>query len=301
MEASLHQGWGPAHNGKEPSKPEIVSSRERQPLSAWERLMLARHAERPHTMDYLRLAFSDFVELRGDRLFGDDQAIVGGPARLDDETVMVIGHQKGRNTKENVLRHFGMPRPEGYRKALRLMKQAERFGMPIITLIDTPAADPGIQSEERGQAQAIATNLLEMSRLRVPTISVVIGEGGSGGALAIGVADRILMMENAIYSVASPEGCATILWRDATQAPKAAEAMRITAQDLLEFGIIDEVVPEPPGGAHLDHAGAATLLRSAIVRRLRELRTSYGAGRAMQTERLLEDRWRRFREIGVFG
>jgi len=301
MEASLHQGWGPAHNGKEPSKPEIVPSRERQPLSAWERLMLARHAERPHTMDYLRLAFSDFVELRGDRLFGDDQAIVGGPARLDDETVMVIGHQKGRNTKENVLRHFGMPRPEGYRKALRLMKQAERFGMPVITLIDTPAADPGIQSEERGQAQAIATNLLEMSRLRVPTISVVIGEGGSGGALAIGVADRILMMENAIYSVASPEGCATILWRDATQAPKAAEAMRITAQDLLEFGIIDEVVPEPPGGAHLDHAGAATLLRSAIVRRLRELRTSYGAGRAMQTERLLEDRWRRFREIGVFG
>jgi acetyl-CoA carboxylase carboxyl transferase subunit alpha len=284
----------------ESMRPEVVPARDPQALSAWARLALARHPDRPHTLDYVKLLFTDFVELRGDRLYGDDQAIVGGPARLGSETVMVIGHQKGRNTKENVARHFGMPKPEGYRKALRLMKQAERFGMPVITLIDTPAADPGIQSEERGQAQAIATNLLEMSRLQVPTISVVIGEGGSGGALAIGVTDRILMMENAVYSVASPEGCATILWRDASQAPKAAEAMRITAQDLLEFGIIDGIVAEPPGGAHLDPAAAAAQLQVALQRQLRELRAIYGHEPRLNSERLLEDRWLRFRRIGVF-
>ncbi len=279
----------------------MVPAREPQAISPWARLTLARHADRPHTLDYVSLALSDFVELRGDRLFGDDQAIVGGLARLEDETVMVIGHQKGRNTKENVARHFGMPKPEGYRKALRLMKQAERFGMPVVTLIDTPAADPGIQSEERGQAQAIATNLLEMSRLRVPTIGVVIGEGGSGGALAIGVTDRVLMMENSVYSVVSPEGCAAILWKDAAQAPRAAEAMRISAQDLLEFGIADEVIPEPAGGAHLDPIAAAAEVRNAILRRLHELRSLYGSGSQLRVEKLLEDRWLRFRRIGVFG
>ncbi len=301
MEASVHDDWEGLHNGKEPARPEIVPARESQSVSAWARLALARHTDRPHTLDYVKLAFSDFLELRGDRLYGDDQAIVGGLAHLGEETVMVIGHQKGRNTKENVARHFGMPKPEGYRKALRLMKQAERFGMPVITLIDTPAADPGVQSEERGQAQAIATNLLEMSRLQTPTISVVIGEGGSGGALAIGVTDRVLMMDNAVYSVVSPEGCATILWKDAGQAPRAAEAMRITAQDLLEFGIIDEVLPEPPGGAHLDHGAAAAQLHSALLRYLRELRSLYGSGSRLQVEKLLEDRWARFRRIGVFG
>lgn len=270
-------------------------------LSPWDRLTLARHADRPHTLDYVKMALLEFTELRGDRLQGDDQAIVGGLAKLGNETVMVVGHQKGRDTKENVARHFGMPKPEGYRKALRLMKQAERFGMPIVAFIDTPGADPGIQSEERGQAVAIATNLLEMSNLRVPTISIVIGEGGSGGALAIGVTDRILMMENAVYSVASAEGCAAILWKDAGQAPKAAEAMRITAQDLMELGIIDEVVPEPSGGAHLDHQAAATLVQDALLHHLQELRDLYGSGRQLDTDRLLEDRYTRFRRIGVFG
>ncbi len=301
MEASIHDGWEELPGGMDAARPEIVPSREPQSVSSWERVSLARHTDRPHTLDYARLVFTDFVELRGDRLFGDDQAIVGGMARLGTTTVMVIGHQKGRNTKENVARHFGMPKPEGYRKALRLMKQAERFGMPVITLIDTPAADPGIQSEERGQGQAIATNLLEMSRLQVPSISAVVGEGGSGGALAIGVTDRVLMMENAIYSVVSPEGCATILWKDSAQAPRAAEAMRITARDLLEFGIVDEILPEPPGGAHLDHAAAAANLQEALLRHLEELGRLYGTGPRLDVEKLLEDRGLRFRRIGVFS
>lgn len=301
MEASIHDGWEELPGGMGAARPEIVPGREPQPVSSWERVSLARHADRPHTLDYVRLVFTDFVELRGDRLYGDDQAIVGGIGRLGTTTVMVIGHQKGRNTKENVARHFGMPKPEGYRKALRLMKQAERFGMPVITLIDTPAADPGIQSEERGQGQAIATNLLEMSKLQIPTISAVVGEGGSGGALAIGVTDRVLMMENAIYSVVSPEGCATILWKDSAQAPKAAEAMRITAHDLLEFGIIDEILPEPPGGAHLDHAAAAARLQEALIRHLDELKKLYGPAPQLNVDKLLEDRWQRFRRIGVFG
>jgi acetyl-CoA carboxylase carboxyl transferase subunit alpha len=280
---------------------ELLKPQERSQPSPWDRLTLARHADRPHTLDYVRMGFLDFVELRGDRLQGDDQAIVGGLARLGNETVMVVGHQKGRDTKENVARHFGMPRPEGYRKALRLMKQAERFGMPLVAFIDTPGADPGIQSEERGQALAIATNLQEMYGLRVPTISIVIGEGGSGGALAIGVTDRILMMENSVYSVASAEGCAAILWKDAGQAPKAAEAMRITAQDLMELGIIDEVVPEPPGGAHLDHQTSAAAVQNSLLRHLQELRNLYGTGRQLDADRLLEDRYTRFRRIGVFG
>ncbi len=301
MPASLPNQW--EERSREPGSqgPEALPARQPSSASAWERLALARHPDRPHSLDYIRLCMEDFVELHGDRLFGDDQAIVGGMARLGGETVMVIGHQKGRNTKENVARHFGMPMPEGYRKALRLMKHAERFGMPVIALIDTPAADPGIQSEERGQALAISTNLLEMARLAVPTISAVVGEGGSGGALAIGVTDRILIMENGVYSVVSPEGCASILWRDSNQAPKAAEAMRITAQDLLEFGIADEVVPEPPGGAHLDAAAAAAQLQSALIRHLSDLRSQYGRGRKLDTPRLLDDRWQRFRRIGVFG
>jgi acetyl-CoA carboxylase carboxyl transferase subunit alpha len=271
------------------------------PLSAWQRLALARHPDRPHTLDYLKLAFVDFTELRGDRLYGDDAAIVGGLARLDDETVMVIGHQKGRDTKENLARHFGMPKPEGYRKALRLMKQAEQFQMPVIAFIDTPGADPGIQSEERGQAQSIAVNLLEMCRLRTPMISVVIGEGGSGGAIAIGVTDRILMMENSVYSVVSPEGCAAILWKDSSQAPRAAEAMRITARDLWDLGIVDEVIAEPAGGAQFGYQEAAGCVRDALVRHLRELRSLYRPGDLLEESRLLTDRWRRFRQIGVFG
>lgn len=301
MEASRHYEQQLGHDPSGPAKPEIVPPPEPRRLTAWERLTLARHPDRPHTLDYVKLALSDFVELHGDRLFGDDHALVGGLARLADETVMVIGHQKGRGTKDNVLRHFGMPKPEGYRKALRLMRQAERFGMAVIAFIDTPAADPGIQSEERGQARAIADNLLEMSRLRTPMISVVIGEGGSGGALAIGVTDRILMLENAVYSVVSPEGCATILWKDSSQAPKAAEAMRITAPDLLELGIVDEVLPEPPGGAHTDYEAAASTVQAALLRHLRELRALYGSGGHLNIRQLLDDRWQRFRRIGVFG
>lgn len=269
-------------------------------VTAWDRLSLARHAARPRSQDYIRLIVPDFLELRGDRLYGDDRAIIGGMGHLGGETVMVIGHQKSKDSKD-ILARLGMPRPEGYRKALRLMKQAEKFGMPVVALIDTPGADPGIQSEERGQGQAIATNLMEMSRLATPMISIVIGEGGSGGALAIGVTDRILMLENAVYSVVSPEGCATILWKDSSQAPKAAEAMRITAGDVWELGIVDEVVPEPPGGAHIDPQAAASRVQEALSRHLQELRSTYGAGKELQRAALLEDRWQRFRRIGVFG
>ncbi len=300
MEARSPRGDSALPGKSGSSRPEPLPARDPQSLTAWERLSLARHQDRPHTLDYVKLLITDFVELRGDRLFGDDRAIVGGIGRLGDETVMVVGHQKTRDAKE-ILYRLGMPRPEGYRKALRLMKQAEQFGMPVISFIDTPGADPGIPSEERGQAQAIATNLLEMSRLCTPMVSVVIGEGGSGGALAIGVTDRIIMMENSVYSVVSPEGCAAILWKDASQAASAAEAMRITAQDLWDLGIVDEVVPEPAGGAHVDLHLAAVRVKESLLRHLRELRTQYGSGRQMEVERLLEDRWLRFRRIGVFG
>jgi acetyl-CoA carboxylase carboxyl transferase subunit alpha len=225
--------------------------------TAWERVQLARHPQRPYTLDYLQTAFSDFLELHGDRLFADDAAIVGGLATLGTRTVMVIGHQKGRDTKENVLRRFGMARPEGYRKALRLMRHAEKFGIPVVTLIDIPGADPSLVAEERGQAFAIAENLQAMSRLRVAIVSAIVGEGGSGGALALCLADRVLMLENAIYAVASPEAAASILWKDGGRGAEAAEAMKITAPDLLRFGIIDAIVPEPPGGAHTNHAAAA--------------------------------------------
>jgi acetyl-CoA carboxylase carboxyl transferase subunit alpha len=262
-------------------------------LSAWDRVQLARDPQRPYTLDYVRLMLSDFVELHGDRLFGDDAAIVGGPATLDARTVMMIGHQKGRDTKENVLRRFGMARPEGYRKALRLMRQAEKFGIPVVTLIDIPGADPSLPAEERGQALAIAENLLAMSQLRVPIVSAIIGEGGSGGALAIGVADRVLMLENAIYSVASPEAAASILWKDNGHAADAAEAMRITARDLLGFGVIDEIVAEPPGGAQNDHAAAAAALRAALNTQLAEL-DQLGA------DELVTQRANRYRAVGAF-
>jgi acetyl-CoA carboxylase carboxyl transferase subunit alpha len=261
--------------------------------AAWERVKLARHPQRPFTLDYLQLAFSDFLELHGDRLFGDDAAIVGGMAVLEQRTVMVIGHQKGHDTKENILRRFGMTRPEGHRKALRLMRHAEKFGIPVITLIDIPGADPSLVAEERGQAFSIAENLLAMSRLRVPIVSVIVGEGGSGGALALGLADRVMMLENAIYSVASPEAAASILWNDGARGPEAAEAMKITAPDLLGFGIIDAIIPEPPEGAHTDHAAAAQALQQALVAQLAALD-------GIEIDDLLTQRAHRYRNIGVF-
>ncbi|PYM75392.1 MAG: acetyl-CoA carboxylase carboxyl transferase subunit alpha, partial [Candidatus Rokuibacteriota bacterium] len=233
-------------------------------LTAWQRTQLARHPKRPHTRDLFKLLFDDFIELHGDRMYGDDAAIVGGLARFEGRGIVVVGHQKGRDTREKIARNFGMPHPEGYRKALRLMHLAQKFGKPVVTFIDTPGAYPGLGAEERGQAEAIARNLKEMAALRVPILSVVTGEGGSGGALAIGMGNRVLMLEYAIYSVISPEGCAAILWGDAAKAPEAAESMRITAPDLLRLGVIDAIVPEPVGGAHRDWEGAAGNLREAL-------------------------------------
>jgi acetyl-CoA carboxylase carboxyl transferase subunit alpha len=240
-------------------------------LTPWQKTQLSRHIDRPHTLDYLELIFEDFIELHGDRGFMDDPAMVGGFARLDGEAVVVVGHQKGRDVKEMGYRNFGMPHPEGYRKALRIMELGARFRKPIITMIDTPGAYPGVGAEERGQAEAIASNLREMAAFPVPIVVVVIGEGGSGGALAIGVGDRILMMENAVYSVISPEGCAAILWRDGTKGPLAAEVMKVTAADLLGLEVIDEVIPEPAGGAHRDSHEAAATLKKAIARHLTDL------------------------------
>jgi len=260
-------------------------------LTAVERVQMARHPKRPYTLDYVDRTFSDFVELHGDRAYRDDEAIVGGWARLDGRSVMLIGHQKGRDMKENLRRNFGMPHPEGYRKALRLMKQAEKFNRPIITLIDTPGAYPGIGAEERGQAEAIARNLLEMARLRVAVIAVVIGEGGSGGALALGVADRIIMLENSVYSVISPEGCAAILWKTATAKDKAAEALRMTANDLSALGVIDDVVPEPLGGAHTDWDATAAALRDTLITHLDELEP-------MDAQERRELRWKKFEGMG---
>jgi acetyl-CoA carboxylase carboxyl transferase subunit alpha len=260
-------------------------------LSPIERVQVARHPRRPYTLDYLELIFADFIELHGDRLYRDDASIVGGWARLDGETVMVIGQQKGRDMKENLRRNFGMPHPEGYRKALRLMKLAEKFGRPVVALIDTPGAYPGLGAEERGQAEAIARNLREMAALRVPTVAVVIGEGGSGGALAIGVADRVLMLENSVYSVISPEGCAAILWKSGTEREKAAAALRITAEDLRGLRVIDEVVAEPPGGAHSDWETTADNLRAALLRHLGELR-------GIPVEELRSTRWEKYMQMG---
>ncbi|HET6229981.1 MAG TPA: acetyl-CoA carboxylase carboxyltransferase subunit alpha [Longimicrobiaceae bacterium] len=260
-------------------------------LSPIERVQVARHPRRPYTLDYLELAFTDWVELAGDRAFRDDASIVGGWARLDGETVMVIGQQKGRDMKENLRRNFGMPHPEGYRKALRLMKLAEKFNRPLITLIDTPGAYPGIGAEERGQGEAIARNLREMAALKVPSVAIVIGEGGSGGALAIGVADRVLMLENSVYSVISPEGCAAILWKSGSEREKAATAMRITAEDLMGLGVIDEVIPEPAGGAHSDWEETVAAVREALLRHLAELR-------GMQTDELRRARWAKYMAMG---
>ncbi|HKW95017.1 MAG TPA: acetyl-CoA carboxylase carboxyltransferase subunit alpha [Methylomirabilota bacterium] len=262
-------------------------------LTAWQRTQIARHPKRPHTLDLVSLLLEDWVELHGDRVFGDDKAIVGGLATFDGEPVVVIGHQKGRDTRENIARNFGMPHPEGYRKALRLMELAAKFGKPIITFIDTPGAYPGLGAEERGQAEAIARNLREMAGLPTPVICVVTGEGGSGGALAIGVGNRVLMLEYAIYSVISPEGCAAILWGDGAKAPEAAELMRVTAPDLLKLGVIDAVVPEPVGGAHRNWEATAASLRAALRDHLWQLKSRSEA-------ELIEERHEKFRRIGVF-
>lgn len=261
-------------------------------LTAWQVAQLARHPRRPYTLDYIERVFTDFDELHGDRTFADDEAIVGGTARLAGKPVMVIGHQKGRDVKEKVRRNFGMPNPEGYRKALRLMEMAERFRMPILTFIDTPGAFPGIDAEERGQSEAIARNLAVMSRLKVPIIATVIGEGGSGGALAIGVCDHLQMLEYSTYSVISPEGCASILWKSAQFAPQAAEAMGMTAQRLHKLGLVDEIISEPLGGAHRDHDLAARAVRKSLERNLDSLR-AYGNG-----EPLLNRRYTRLMQYG---
>lgn len=262
-------------------------------LTPWQRTQLSRHIDRPHTLDYLKLIFEDFIELHGDRGFMDDPAMVGGFARLDGEAVVVVGHQKGRDVKEMGHRNFGMPHPEGYRKAIRIMELGARFRKPIITMIDTPGAYPGVGAEERGQAEAIASNLRAMAAFPVPIVVVVIGEGGSGGALAIGVGDRILMMENAVYSVISPEGCAAILWRDGTKGPLAAEVMKLTATDLLGLGVINEVIPEPAGGAHRDYDETAVTLKKTIMRHLTELK-------GLSEEELVTERYQRFRRMGAF-
>ncbi len=265
-------------------------------LTPWQRVQIARHPNRPYTLDYIQALMIDFLELHGDRRYGDDPAIVGGFARLDGETVMVIGHQKGRSTKEKIYRNFGMPHPEGYRKALRLMRLAEKFGKPILTFIDTPGAYPGVGAEERGQSQAIAENLWSMIDLRVPVVATVIGEGGSGGALALGVADRILMLEHAVYSVISPEGCAAILWKISgpEEAVQAAEALKLTAQDLLGLGIIDEIVSEPLGGAHRDPETTANTLGLSLRKHLKDLRD-------LPADTLLQQRYGKYRRMGVYG
>lgn len=262
-------------------------------LSAAQKMHLARHHQRPTSLDYIQTIFTDFVELHGDRLFADDLAIVGGIARLNGVPVTVIGHQRGKDTRDNIARFFGSPHPEGFRKALRFMQQAVKFNRPIVTFIDTKGAYPGNTAEERGQSEAIARNLREMAAFGVPIVCVVIGEGGSGGALALGVGNRVLMLENAIYSAISPNGAASILWKDASRADEAAEAMKITAKDLLAFQIIEEIIPEPQGGAHRDLTEQAQSIQEALVRHLKELS-------AMSAEQLIEDRYNKFRKIGEF-
>lgn len=262
-------------------------------LTPWQVARVARHESRPYTEDYLRMIAPDFQELHGDRMYADDPAIVGGPGRIDGKTVMFIGHQKGRDTKDRVRRNYGMPKPEGYRKAQRLMRMAEKFSMPIVTFIDTPGAYPGVGAEERGQSEAIAYSLYLMAGLKTPIISLVIGEGGSGGALAIGVGDRLLMLQYSIYSVISPEGCASILWKSAEKAEDAADAMRITATQLDDFGLVDQVLPEPLGGAHRNPKEMAEVVRNALLQQLQELS-------AMSTEELLEKRKKRLASFGQF-
>ena len=262
-------------------------------LTPWQQALLSRHPARPYLLDFVSGLFTDWTELHGDRAGHDDSAIVCGMARFGETPVVVVGHQKGRNTKENLYRNFGMPRPEGYRKALRVMALANRFGRPILTFIDTPGAYPGLDAEERGQAEAIARNIMEMATFTVPVVCCVIGEGGSGGALAVGVGNRVLMMENSIYSVISPEGCAAILWRDRAEGPTAAAALRITASDCRRYGVVDEVIPEPPGGAHRDPEAAIAQVGASLRRHLDELL-------ALSPAELAADRYRRFRDLGAF-
>jgi acetyl-CoA carboxylase carboxyl transferase subunit alpha len=262
-------------------------------LTRWQRVQLARHPQRPYTLDYVKQLIPDFMELHGDRNFGDDPAVVGGMGRLGGRSVVIVGHQKGRDTKENIRRSFGMPHPEGYRKGLRLMQLANKLGLPVLTFIDTPGAYPGIGAEERGQFEAIARNLREMARLEVPIVAVVIGEGGSGGALAFGVADRLLMLENSIYSVISPEGCAAILWRDRARAPEAAEALRVTSRDLMELGIADEIIPEPLGGAHRAPEQVARAIEEAVLHHLAQLE-------ALSKTELRQHRAQKYGSIGVY-
>ncbi len=267
-----------AHNGK----------------TAWEIVMISRHHKRPVMQDYISLIFDNFIELHGDRYYADDLAIVGGFAKLNGQKVMLIGHNKGKDTNENIKRNFGMARPEGYRKALRLMRLAERFNIPIVTIIDTPGAFPGMEAEQRGQAESIAKNITEMAKIEVPIVAVVIGEGGSGGALGIGVGDKILMLSNAIYSVISPEGCASILWRDAKYAPDAAEALNITADSLLDLGVIDEIIPEPKDGAHTDYKKTAEAVKKAVLKNLKSLEN-------LSVDKLLDNRADKYAGMGKFS
>lgn len=276
------------------SKVNLLKKNIYENLTRWQRVQLARHSERPYTLDYIFLMTENFVELHGDRHFKDDKAIVGGFAMIGDQKIMLIGHQKGRDTKSNLERNFGMPNPEGYRKALRLMKLAEKFNIPIVTLLDTPGAYPGIEAEERGQAEAIARNLFEMSRLKVPVIVVIIGEGASGGALGMGVGDRILMLENTWYSVISPESCSSILWRSWEYKEQAAEALKLTAPDLLELNIIDRIIPEPLGGAHRDHKVMADTLKQILLEEINQLKK-------IKPEKLVSNRIEKFGKMGVYN
>ncbi len=262
-------------------------------LTPWQRVQIARHPKRPYTLDYIQKIFSDFVEFHGDRTFADDKALVGGFAKLDGQSFLVMGHQKGRDAKENIMRNFGSAHPEGYRKALRFMRMAEKFGTPIIAFVDTPGAYPGVGAEERGQAYTIAVNIRDMARVQVPILVFVIGEGGSGGALGIGVGDRVMVLENAYYSVISPEGCAVILWKDRTKAPEAAAALKLTAKDLLELGLIDEVIKEPLGGAHHDADTTAETVKTAIKKHCKEIID-------LSPEKLIKARYEKFRSMGVF-
>ncbi|HAV12674.1 MAG TPA: acetyl-CoA carboxylase carboxyl transferase subunit alpha [Opitutae bacterium] len=273
----------------EKTKSDIYSN-----LTPWQRVQLSRHPKRPYSLDYIAQVFTDFEELHGDRRFREDAAIVGGPAFLDGQAIMVIGQQKGRNTRDNLKRNFGCPHPEGYRKAMRLMNMAEKFEMPIVTLIDTPGAYPGIGAEERHVAEAIAVNIRDMSALKVPIISIVIGEGGSGGALGMAVADEVMIMENSYYSVISPEGCAAILWKDRAAAPKAADALRFSPEHLKEFKVVDRIIKEPTGGAHRDHSIAAAAVKEAITDSLKKLQKK-------STKKLLDERYAKFRNLGIFA
>ena len=275
------------------TNPEPAAAAPSEPNPSWDRVQLARHPKRPHTLDYIERVFTGFSELHGDRFFADDQAVVGGMAYFEGGPLIVIGQQKGRDTKQKLLRNFGMPKPEGYRKALRLMQLAAKFNRPILTFIDTPGAYPGIDAEERGQAEAIALNLREMARLTVPIVTIVIGEGGSGGALGMGIANRVFMLENSYYSVIAPESCAAIIYRDSGKAAEAARALKLTAPDLLGLRLIDGIIPEPPGGAQEDHDGAAEFMKAPLRNALQELA-------AMSPKELIEDRYNKFRGMGNF-